>query len=279
MFGYVKIYKDELKIKDWNRYRAYYCALCRGIASYSQLHRLLLSYDMTFLTILAGCDIDTAFCCRNKAQPNCHGSVGCFAKCSGDSKLQFLSAFSILLQYEKIKDDVIDGDRKKRLFIPLLKKGYFKAKDTYPEMATIVEQQMQRLRALELNDCTDLVQLQECFARIFKDVFRHLPGESESTQKILGEIVYHVAAWVYLIDMYDDQEKDKIDNNFNPLLHVNMRNDSINTEELMLGLLAEHIEQAKVQLQVLPYSDGTAILENILCWGLPAQMQKIGLIE
>ena len=279
MFGYVKICKEELKIKDWNRYRAYYCALCREIGSYSQLHRLLLSYDMTFFAILAGCDFDAGFSCKNRTHPKCHGSIGCFSKCFGDSNLRFLSAFSIILQYQKIIDDVIDGDKRKRLFVPLLKKGYTKAKNTYPEAAKIVEQQLQRLRALELNNCTNLSQLQECFACIFREVLSCLPDKSEDEKSILGEIAYHVAAWVYLVDMYDDQEKDKAEKSFNPLLQMSMCTSQINTDEVILDLLIDHIEQAKAQLRVLPYNDGTAILENIICWGLPAQMQKVGLIE
>src|SRR5574344_48638 len=53
MFGYVNIYKPELKVKDYTRYRAYYCGLCRTLKDeYGSLSRLSLSYDMTFLILL-----------------------------------------------------------------------------------------------------------------------------------------------------------------------------------------------------------------------------------
>ena len=29
MFGYVTIRKDDLKVKDYNKYQAYYCGLCQ----------------------------------------------------------------------------------------------------------------------------------------------------------------------------------------------------------------------------------------------------------
>lgn len=278
MFGYVRVFKDELKVKDWNQYRRYYCALCRGIASYSQLHRLLLSYDMTFLVILArGCEDGGS--CRIETRPKCHGSASCFAKYSDNSKLQFLSAFSILLQYYKIKDDITDGNRKKRLFMPLLKSGYTKAKNAYPKIAEIVELQMQKLHALELANCTDLVQLQECFARIFKDVFCYLPDEPNHMREILGEIACHIAAWVYLVDMFDDREQDKKEHNFNPLLQESVSISKYAIEEVGRSLLFEHMEKAKALLQVLPYYDGMPILENVISLGLPAQMQKLGLIE
>ena len=28
MFGYIRPYKEELKLKDYNFYRGFYCALC-----------------------------------------------------------------------------------------------------------------------------------------------------------------------------------------------------------------------------------------------------------
>ena len=54
MFGFVNIYKEELKIKDYDVFRSYYCGLCKALGKrYNQVVRLGLSYDMTFLAILA----------------------------------------------------------------------------------------------------------------------------------------------------------------------------------------------------------------------------------
>ena len=54
MFGYVHINKDELKIREYNVYKSYYCGLCKALGKrYNQLVRLGLSFDMTFLAILA----------------------------------------------------------------------------------------------------------------------------------------------------------------------------------------------------------------------------------
>ena len=53
MFGYVTIDKPELKIKDYTRYKAYYCGLCRVLLeSYGFTGQMTLSYDMTFAVIL-----------------------------------------------------------------------------------------------------------------------------------------------------------------------------------------------------------------------------------
>jgi hypothetical protein len=33
MFGYVRPYRDELKVKDYELYRAVYCGLCHSLKS------------------------------------------------------------------------------------------------------------------------------------------------------------------------------------------------------------------------------------------------------
>ena len=53
MFGYVKACTPELKIKEFETYKAVYCSLCKKLGkSYGILSRFTLSYDFTFLAIL-----------------------------------------------------------------------------------------------------------------------------------------------------------------------------------------------------------------------------------
>ena len=50
MFGYVTAYEPELKVKDFRKYKAYYCGLCRSLKErHGTLGQLTLTYDMTFL--------------------------------------------------------------------------------------------------------------------------------------------------------------------------------------------------------------------------------------
>lgn len=53
MFGYIVIHKDELKVKDYNRYNSFYCGVCRSLRNnYGLPGQITLNYDMTFLAIL-----------------------------------------------------------------------------------------------------------------------------------------------------------------------------------------------------------------------------------
>ena len=53
MYGYVVVNKPELKIKEYDVYRSYYCGLCDELKErYGVNGQLCISYDMTFLLLL-----------------------------------------------------------------------------------------------------------------------------------------------------------------------------------------------------------------------------------
>ena len=50
MFGFIRPYKPELRVREVNRFQAVYCGLCHEIKDrYGRLQTYFLSYDMTFL--------------------------------------------------------------------------------------------------------------------------------------------------------------------------------------------------------------------------------------
>lgn len=58
MFGYVRPYKDEMKVREYEQYKGIYCGLCRALGKeYGIFTRLTLSYDCTFFAAAAtvGC--------------------------------------------------------------------------------------------------------------------------------------------------------------------------------------------------------------------------------
>ncbi len=119
MFGYVKVFRDELRFKDNSLYRRYYCELCRSIGSYSEFSRLFLSYDITFfmmLGIIDGVPCESSKCC---------GMLKCKSK-QCDGAYDFFAAFGIALIYHKLNNDILDGSFPKRIPIALIKRSYKK---------------------------------------------------------------------------------------------------------------------------------------------------------
>ena len=54
MFGYVTVWKPEMKVKEFEVYNAVYCGLCREMGRrYGTLSKFCLSYDLTFISLLS----------------------------------------------------------------------------------------------------------------------------------------------------------------------------------------------------------------------------------
>ena len=52
MFGYIVVHKPELKVREYETYRASYCGLCHSLKKQSgRIGQLTLSFDMTFLVM------------------------------------------------------------------------------------------------------------------------------------------------------------------------------------------------------------------------------------
>ena len=120
MTGYIKAFKPELKIKDYELYRGVYCSECRVLGKlYTPIARMLLSYDFTFLSIVRlalreKCSkFENGRCCVNPAKK-------CL-KCTEDAELERSADVVIIVSYYKLLDDIADGGFFKRLACRLIK--------------------------------------------------------------------------------------------------------------------------------------------------------------
>ena len=109
MFGYVTPLKAELKVKDFTRFRSYYCGLCLHIKKNAgNIPRMVLNYDMTFLGVLLDSlsikepDFELKRCI---VHPKDKKPV-----VMNNSALQYSAAMNLSLYYHKIKDDIEDDN-------------------------------------------------------------------------------------------------------------------------------------------------------------------------
>ena len=107
MFGFVNVYKDLLRICDYNLFRGYYCGLCKRLGRhYNQFARLGLSYDMTFLAILLSALEDGAYtvkperCLVHPLQK--HPVI------RGDAAIDYSADVAVMLTHLKLRDDMLD---------------------------------------------------------------------------------------------------------------------------------------------------------------------------
>ena len=131
MFGYVMINKPELKIKEYERYHAYYCGLCRTIKKeYGIFGQFTLTYDMTFLIVLL-----TALYEEQPDHQKHHCMVHPVKKHSmlTNEITQYAAAMNIALSYHHFKDDWEDEKSIKGLSgARLVKRKYKRIEKKYP---------------------------------------------------------------------------------------------------------------------------------------------------
>lgn len=208
MFGYVTVLKDELKIKDYTTYRAYYCGLCHQIGkSHNQLSRLGLNYDLTALAIILDSLSD---------KPTEFYKAGCIkkfgkrpTKCS-DENLKYAADMNVLLAYFKLLDDIKDNRSIKALvgIIPFALRAK-RLKKKYPKLYEKVKVSLERLSFLEKANCDVIDKVAHESAVLTQAIF-------EEHEPLLASLGYSLGRFVYIIDAYDDMEDDYKNKNYNP---------------------------------------------------------------
>ncbi|MCH5300898.1 MAG: hypothetical protein J1E56_06215, partial [Ruminococcus sp.] len=109
MFGYIKIHKEELLVREYEAYKSVYCGLCKRMGKeYSFLSRFILSYDSTFYAMFL---MSQNYKCTGFERKRC--ACNPLKKCTfckgGEEALSKASALSVILAYYKLVDDINDS--------------------------------------------------------------------------------------------------------------------------------------------------------------------------
>ncbi|MDD6528288.1 MAG: DUF5685 family protein [Oscillospiraceae bacterium] len=279
MLGYVKTYKPELKIKDYEAYRGLYCSLCRTLGrQYGVMSRLLLSYDVTFLLVVM-LSVKNALptfkkgrCPFNLAK-RCNYSVDC------SSFLSFAAAVTVLMFYYKVKDNIADSGFFKRLLmrmiLPYASHLRKKALKKYKRLDSIISGGMNRQGYTEANatDNTDRA------AHESADTLGKIFCYDDADNIELYRFGYSVGRWVYLLDAADDIEKDLKNKSYNVFVNRYQIHSSADFDEDIKKEVEATLNMSRAQaleaLSNLGQEIFTPVIENILTDGMSASMNKV----
>lgn len=261
MFGYIIINKDELKIKDFNLYRSFYCGLCQELKrEYGSLGQLSLSFDMTFLILLL-----TGLYEAEERKGVCKCIAHPFEKHPTASShfTAYGADMNLLLTYYKCLDDWDDEKKRSRyLYAASLKKRIRQLEVKYPEKTNIIAQNLQTIRKYEQNKESNLDLVAGCFGTIMAELFACQEDEWADTLRTMG---FFFGKFIYLMDAYEDLELDLKKGTYNPFFP--MKDDAAfesNTHQILTMMMAECCK-AFERLPILNYTD---ILRNILYSGV-----------
>ncbi len=269
MFGYIRAFKPELRIKEWEMYKAVYCALCRELGkNYGLLARMTLSYDFTFLALLkmslndGGCEAERKHCTFNPLK-KCN-----YCK-TDDNELEFSAAAAMIMLYYKLLDNLNDekGIKKiKYVFLkPTFKKAYNTAKNKYPLIDNIFLEYIKKQDELEKADCKNIDAAAEPTAVMMASLFE-LCSENKNDKRALSRMGYCMGRYIYILDAAADYESDIKKGRYNPFAKFDA--------DKVKRLLDISINEACVAFELLNIYKLKNILGNIIYLGLEDTYKK-----
>ncbi len=215
MFGYIRPVKSELLVKDSELYSAVYCGLCRyGGKHISHLTRWMLNYDFVLLALL-------------RISLSGEKPEACLKRCPyrlrrknciiADESFSLTGRAFGLLSYGKLEDDIADERGAKRLARVLVKPVYARiAKKCGGELDDIIKRGLEATAAAEAEKCVSPDRAADGSASMMGEIAAY--GLEGVNARIAKECGYHIGRFVYLIDAFDDAEKDEKSGSYNPFL-------------------------------------------------------------
>lgn len=219
MFGYVREYPPELKLKHHVLYRAVYCGLCKSMGRCTGFcSRVTLSYDGVFLALVRMALEKT----KPEIQPE-----RCFLHpfkkhpmLRQNAALAYSARVSALLVYGKVADDVADTRGAKRMLYRMAQPfaAHFRKKAGLEELRALVQQQLTQLSAYEAEPGDSFDKPADLFGAVCAECFSFgLEGEQKLLSRTVGS---HVGRWIYAADALDDFEKDQKNGTYNPFARL-----------------------------------------------------------
>ena len=249
--------------EERSTYQAYYCGLCRELKRQAGAGaQICLNYDITFLAILLSGlyepdEVTEPFRCR------LHPTKKRFFHES--EVMQYAASMNIVLSYYKFLDDYQDDHKTSRKkianrFEPVVKRVC----EEYPRQTQAIEDFVRDLSDAEYRQEDNLTVLSALSGDMLGELFCY--KEEDVWNESLRSMGYYLGKFIYLLDAYDDMEKDRKNHNFNPMLRAIDKDPSYDAfcRQVLVSLIAECTKE----FERLPILKNASILRNILYSGI-----------
>lgn len=276
MFGYIKADKPELKVKEFEMYKAVYCTLCRELGrSYGILSRFTLSYDFTFLALLNmalkdGCECVERKRCAFNPLKKCN-------YCKNESDFKMPSAAAMIMLYYKLLDNIQDekGIKKLgfRILLPIFSSAHKKAAKAYPFIEDAVAEYIAQQNMLESGNCNSLDQIADPTAKVLSKILS-LCSEDKTQKRVLERLGYCIGRYIYILDAACDLEEDIKKGSYNVLkqeLEGDINEYIIKRTQPQLYFCVNEAAKAFELLEIKKFK---SILGNIIYLGLEDTFKK-----
>ncbi|MBP1744070.1 MAG: hypothetical protein H6Q58_1048 [Firmicutes bacterium] len=266
-------------MKDYEKFRSYYCGLCKSIKkNIGNLPRFTLNYDMTFLAVLLDSlsgdrtSYDRQICMAHPSKKK--------VVIVDNEAIKYAAYFNTILSYYKLMDNYSDDSSMKSWLLKSVLEPYMK---NYPAWILAkkgeVEKKLDGLSAMEASPSGITI---DEICQPFADLTGYILSEySQENREELYWLGYNLGKWIYVIDAYDDLQKDMKEKKFNAIEAVLNKNE-LSYEEFNdeVGsridfLLTTCARQCLECLGMLPLKKNEELLHNILQYGLMEKIDKV----
>lgn len=269
MFGYVKVNKMDLTFREYEHYRGYYCGLCKYLKdNHGEISRLSLNYDITFLILV----LTSVY----RPKPNVI-EEGCIVNPFKKKKkiindiTEYAASMNVLLTYYKLEDNLRDDKGIKDKLAYNIYKGKLKlAYEKYPQKAEFIKNQLEILYNLEQEKNLNIDLVSNTFGNLMGEIFAYKEDECE---KDLRKIGFNVGKYIYILDAYEDLDKDYEKGRYNPFIEYIDKREELREKadkliSMSLGMLARSVDNLNLKVN-------TNIIENIVYSGVYLRYQNI----
>ena len=269
MFGYVKINKMDLTFREYEHYRGYYCGLCKCLKdNHGEISRLSLNYDITFLALILSAIYRPK---SNVIEEGCITNPFKKKKKIINEITEYAASMNVLLAYYKLEDNIKDDNRLKDKIAYTIYKGKLKsAYDKYPKKAEFIKEQLEILYNLEKEKNTNIDLVSNTFGNLMSEIFAYKEDQFENDLRSIG---FNIGKYIYLLDAYEDLDKDYKKGRYNPFIDYIDKKEELKVRvdkliSISLGMLGRRIDNLNLKMN-------TAIIENIVYSGVYLRYQNI----
>ena len=282
MFGYITPCKGELRIKEFEAFRAVYCGLCHQLgASFGPLARLTLNYDFVFLAMLAYSQSDS--CPQIKRGRCAVNPLKRVPLCGNDEVLAFSADAAALMIYYNLLDKIEDGGFFKKIGFSLLRPAAAcarkQAKKRQPRVEEIFATLSEQQRKTEAKAKVSIDEAAEPSAAAIAELSMLLAKDADQ-RRVLERLGYLAGRYIYLCDALEDMESDLKTGSFNPLVmrFLNEEKDQAakcRARDYARDSLFMTIGEAGHTCALLEMSSFAPVLENIIYLGMAEKTEQI----
>ena len=272
MFGYININRNQSTEESKEAYQAYYCGLCQKLRNnFGAKGQMLLNYDMTFLIVLLTGLYELE---SQKQEFTCPMHPTRKQTAWLNEATEYAADMNLLLGYHNLEDDWKDDKSyTKKALAKILEKDYVNVREKYKRQAEAVETYMEKLKAAEEDKEQNLDVTAGLTGEMMGEIF---DWKRDEWSEELHCLSFYMGKFIYLMDAYEDMEKDKKKKQYNPLrlMADQCQGDFETFCKLMLTSMMSECARSFERLPILTHAD---ILRNVLYSGVWSKYEYLQL--